>query len=111
MRKRNVRPIAPAVIIKQVTPTVEVIERQPQIDQQSVMMQLAQMVAQQQVKPESQTLDVKEAAEFLRMSPWTVRDMVRLKQLPFFRLRSRIFFRRHDLEAWIAGRVNDCGGK
>ncbi|MUG43446.1 helix-turn-helix domain-containing protein [Paenibacillus woosongensis] len=72
------------------------------------------MVAQQQAKlenPEPQTMDVKEAAAFLRMSPWTVRDMVRLKQLPFFRLRSRIFFRRCDLEAWISSQVNDCVGK
>lgn len=113
MRKRNVRTAAPAVIIKQVAPTVKLVE-QPQIDQQSVMMQLAQLVAQQQAKlanPEPQTMDVKEAAEFLRMSPWTVRDLVRLKQIPFFRIRSRIWFRRSDLEAWIADRVNDCVGE
>lgn len=114
MRKRNVRPAAPAVIIKHVAPTVEVIERQPQVNPETMMVQLAQMVAQQQAKlanPEHQTMDVKEAAEFLRMSTWTVRDLVRLKSIPHFRIRSRIWFRRADLEAWIAGRVNDCVGK
>ncbi|MNK84426.1 Helix-turn-helix domain protein [compost metagenome] len=114
MRNQRARRNTPTVIIQQppyqAVPPVEVIERQP-IDQQTIMIHLAQMIAQQQTQPiklEPQTLDVKEAAEYLRMSPWTVRDMVRTKSIPFFRIRSRIFFRRPDLDSWISSRVNSC---
>ncbi|AIQ63889.1 hypothetical protein PSTEL_13155 [Paenibacillus stellifer] len=65
---------------------------------------------QQQVQqPRPETLNVKEAAEYLRISAWSVYDMCRTNSLPFFRIRSRIFFRRHELERWISENTNQCG--
>ncbi|MED4602554.1 excisionase [Paenibacillus validus] len=52
--------------------------------------------------PEQETLDVGEAAEYLRVSKWIIYDMVRCKQIPFFRVRTRIFFKRRELDQWCA---------
>lgn len=49
---------------------------------------------------EKETLTVAETAEFLRVSSWLVYEMVRLKEIPFFRIRTRIFFNRSSLIAW-----------
>jgi excisionase family DNA binding protein len=56
---------------------------------------------------ERQTLTVKEAAELLGVSAWTIYDMVRKGELPAIRVRSRIFFRREGLDAWIKDRELD----
>lgn len=48
-----------------------------------------------------QQMDVRETAQYLRVSEWTVRDMVRTNQLPHIRIRSRIFFRRRELDKWL----------
>ncbi|AKG37667.1 hypothetical protein VK70_08760 [Paenibacillus durus ATCC 35681] len=66
---------------------------------------------QQTAQLQSETMDVKEAAAYLRISAWSVYDMCRTKDLPFFRIRSRIFFRRHELERWISENTNVCGGE
>lgn len=49
-----------------------------------------------------QTLDVHEAAEFLGVSSWLIYDMVRLKQIPAVRIRTRIFFRKETLLKWMS---------
>lgn len=43
----------------------------------------------------------KEAAPFLRISTWTLYEMVRKKQIPHFKIRSKIFFRKSALEQWL----------
>lgn len=108
MRKQRARAVAPTVIIQQ----------QPPVSGQSegdLLKQLAEMLAQEQAKaaapPEPDILDVKETAAYLRVSPWTIRDMVRTNSITFFRVRSRIFFRRDDLDQWIASQINKPGAK
>jgi len=48
-----------------------------------------------------QKLTPKEAAPLLNVSVWTLYDMVRKKQIPHFKVRSKIFFRKDVLEAWL----------
>jgi hypothetical protein len=112
MRMRNVRPATPTVIIQQAAPAVELVERQQPLDQQNFIFQLAQMVSQQQAKVsamEVQTFDVKEAAQFLRVSTWSIYDLCRTDSIPYFKVKSRYFFRRYELEKWISGQTNECG--
>lgn len=49
-----------------------------------------------------QTLTVQETADFLGVHRDTIYSMVRQKQIPHFRVRSRIFFTKSTLESWIA---------
>lgn len=72
-----------------------------------IISQLAQMMKQQNSSTENQTLDVKEAAAFLRVSTWMIYEMVRKKKIPFFRIGSRIFFRKSDLEMMIKEQVQN----
>ncbi|WP_409341043.1 helix-turn-helix domain-containing protein [Paenibacillus sp. MBLB4367] len=58
-------------------------------------------IDEQPIAPEKETMDANEVAEYLRISAWTVYDMVRKSSLPFFRVRSRIFFRRREIEKWV----------
>lgn len=60
--------------------------------------------AQRPVDPEpstNETMNVKEAAPYLGISEWTLRDMVRGKEIVFHRIRTRIFFKRRELDRWI----------
>lgn len=59
----------------------------------------------------SETLSVKEAAEYLKVSQWTVRDLVRTNSIPHFRVRSRIFFRRRELEQWVTNQLEEAIGR
>lgn len=117
MRKRNARSSSPTVIIQRAaytTPVVELVERQQPIDQQGLLLQLAQMIAQQQAQtsdPAVQTFDVKEAAEYLRVSAWSVYDLIRTKSIPFFKVKNRYFFRKYELDKWITENTNDCSGR
>lgn len=43
----------------------------------------------------------KEAAPFLKISTWTLYEMVRKKEIPHFKIRSKIFFRKSALEQWL----------
>ena len=56
-------------------------------------------------EPVREILTLEEAAAYLRMSPFTLRDKVRLRQVPFYRIGSRgngsIRFRRSALDRWI----------
>lgn len=49
------------------------------------------------------TLTVKELAELLDTSTTTIYTMVRLREIPHARIRSKIVFHRPTIEAWIAG--------
>lgn len=69
---------------------------------------LIQVVQQQQaviqpVKQEGldETLDVRGAAALIKMSEWTVRDMVRRSEIPHRRIRSRILFSQFELREWL----------
>ena len=50
----------------------------------------------------TETMDVKECAEYLHVHPDTIYTMVRQKELPHFRVRSRIFFTKYRVDQWIA---------
>jgi excisionase family DNA binding protein len=50
---------------------------------------------------ERQTLTVKEAAQMIGVSEWTIYDMSRKGELPVVRVRRRVFFRRDGLEQWM----------
>ncbi|MBG9793418.1 hypothetical protein ABD76_13290 [Paenibacillus dendritiformis] len=65
------------------------------------------MAQQKSESGEDQTLDVKEAASFLRVSTWMIYDMVQKKKIPFFRIGSRIFFRKKDLETMITEQIQN----
>lgn len=46
-------------------------------------------------------MTVKEAAKFLGISEFKLYDMVRLKQIPHFRIGAKIIFRTETLNNWI----------
>jgi excisionase family DNA binding protein len=50
-------------------------------------------------------LSVSEAAEYLRISVFTLRTWVSQRKLSFIKLGSRVLFRREDLELFVASRV------
>jgi excisionase family DNA binding protein len=49
---------------------------------------------------------VEKAAEFLGISPWTVRVYLRDKKLPAVRIGRRVLFRQEDLTQFVEDRVN-----
>ena len=61
-----------------------------------------------------QTFTVFEVAKYLKVSNWTIYDMVRTKSIPHFSIRSRKFFRRREIDQWIASqdsfRLKKAGG-
>jgi len=87
---------------------------QPKVTVEMLLLQVIQLLQDQQqantaptqplppVTPEKETMDVAETAKYLRVSEWTVYDLVRTKQIPHFRIKQRIFFRRREIENWIA---------
>lgn len=113
MRNQRARRNTPTVIIQQVPQSYqmpELVERKPEIDPQQFLQQFGQMVMQQQAaQAQPQTMTVKEAAKYLRISEWLLYDMVRKKSIHFFKIRSKIFFRQHELERWISENTNQCG--
>lgn len=46
-------------------------------------------------------LTVKEAAPYIGASEYTLREMVRMKQIPAYRIGIRIYFRKVALDEWI----------
>lgn len=86
-------------------PSIELLELMGQ--QIAVFLQAyrEQQKEPQRTEPEApgdETFDVKGAAAYLRVSNWTIYDMVRTKTIPHFRIRSRVFFRRRELDQWIS---------
>ena len=55
----------------------------------------------QQTAPVREILDIEETADYLRLSVNTVREKVRLRQIPFFRVGGTIRFRRSKLDRWV----------
>lgn len=51
------------------------------------------------------TFDVKELATYLRCSQSTVRKLLRNKEIPFFRVAYRIYFKKSLIDLWIQ---NQC---
>jgi len=75
-----------------------------------VSQQLDQIITElrgirQQAAAVREILTIEEAADYLRMSPYTLRDKVRLRQIPFFKVGSKgcgsIRFRRSSLDRWV----------
>ncbi|OLN23873.1 DNA-binding protein [Domibacillus antri] len=50
---------------------------------------------------ENQTWTVKQVADYLRVHPDTIYTMVKEKQIPHFRVRSKIFFTKSAIDSWI----------
>ncbi|KHD86345.1 DNA-binding protein [Heyndrickxia ginsengihumi] len=48
------------------------------------------------------TLTAKEVAEYLGVCKETIYTMVREKEIPHFKVRSRIFFSRESIDQWIS---------
>lgn len=95
---------------QQVAPTVESLLIQAiQLLQAQQLPSATTQSAQAPETTEQETMDVTETASYLRMSPWTVRDMVRTKSIPHYRIRSRIFFRKRELEKWVAENMSRVG--
>ncbi|TKJ41169.1 hypothetical protein CEE37_05755 [candidate division LCP-89 bacterium B3_LCP] len=56
------------------------------------------------LRQQSQTLeifDLHEAAEFLRISEYTLRDWVRKRRIPFSKVNGSLRFKRSKLERWL----------
>ena len=49
-----------------------------------------------------EVMDIREASDYLRISDWKLRQMVRQRSIPHFRVGKKIMFRRSALESWIA---------
>ena len=58
---------------------------------------------------EIEILNVKETAKFLNCSQSLLRKLIRNNKIKFFRLGSKILFRRDDLYDWIES--NSFGGE
>ena len=52
-------------------------------------------------------LTIKEVAEKLRISESTVRNMVRVDQMPHVRIGKRIIIDREQLELWLRSRMHN----
>lgn len=60
----------------------------------------------------SNHLTLKEAAPYIGASTYKLREMVRDKQIPAYRIGNRIMFRRSSLDEWIAKQEErNCSGK
>ncbi len=53
-----------------------------------------------------QIFDVREAADYLRISPSTLREYVRRGMVKFVKLSTRLLFRMEDLDSFVAEHVN-----
>ncbi|MGI2295115.1 helix-turn-helix domain-containing protein [Paenibacillus sp. GXUN7292] len=51
------------------------------------------------------TIEVKEVAALLGVSTGTIYTMCRLGEIPHLKVRGRILFNRHVIEAWTRGEV------
>ena len=52
-------------------------------------------------------LDTKQAAEFIGCSVYTLREFVRQKRIPHYRVGAKIMFRITSLEKWIDNQEKD----
>lgn len=56
-----------------------------------------------------QTFDLKEAAAYLKISPFTLRNWCAAKTIPFHKAGRRVVFFREELEAWLISGGSDAG--
>ena len=52
-------------------------------------------------KPAREIMSVPEAAEYLGQSEYTLREWVRMRKIPFYRVNGAIKFRKSRLDRWI----------
>jgi len=55
----------------------------------------------EKAKPVREILTLEEAADYLRISPHTLRDKIRTRKLPFYKVGGSIRFRRSKLDKWV----------
>ena len=55
----------------------------------------------QQETSAREILTIEEAADYLRLSVFTLREKVRLRQVPFYKVGGAVRFRRSKLDRWI----------
>lgn len=48
-----------------------------------------------------EVFSVSEIAEYLHCSESSIRKLIREKNIPFFRIASRIFFKKESIDEWI----------
>ncbi|NQX45310.1 helix-turn-helix domain-containing protein [Paenibacillus tritici] len=63
---------------------------------------LAELQPEIQRQLRSNIFDLKEAAEYLKVSTQTVQRLIKGDGLPYFRQRKQLFFRQIALDGWIA---------
>ncbi|OMP67057.1 helix-turn-helix domain-containing protein [Domibacillus epiphyticus] len=56
---------------------------------------------------QNQTWTVKQVAAYLSVHPDTIYTMVKEKQIPHFRVRSKIFFTKSAIDTWIRSQEED----
>lgn len=55
-----------------------------------------------------EVIDIREASEFLTISEWKLRQEVKKRTIPHFRVGKRILFRRSALISWIEDQEQKC---
>lgn len=49
----------------------------------------------------NETFNIKELSEYLKCSISGIRNLVRSKKIPYYRIGNRIFFRKETIDLWI----------
>lgn len=65
---------------------------------------LAELQPEIQRQLRANIFDLREAAEYLKVSTRTVQRMIEHDNLPYFRQRKQLFFRQIALDGWVAAR-------
>ena len=50
----------------------------------------------------NETLNIKELSKYLKCSVSGIRNLVRDKRIPYFRVGNRLFFKTSSIETWIS---------
>ncbi|NIK68775.1 helix-turn-helix domain-containing protein [Paenibacillus sp. BK720] len=82
--------------------------------EQALQLLEIQRAAQQAPQPDNgpqsnELMDVKQTMAYTGLTDWSIRNAVRQKKIPHVRVASRIFFRKRELDAWIAREMNGGG--
>ena len=54
-----------------------------------------------------QILNLKEASTYLHCSTALLRQLIYEKEVPFFKLHSKYFFKKDILDKWLISKIND----
>ena len=49
----------------------------------------------------NETFNIKEVSEYLKCSVSGIRNLVRNKSIPYYRIGNRLFFRKESIQLWI----------